>query len=66
LTKKGLKEMKRPSIRRRPAAPFFFGVNGVVVKAHGNSTPEAFKNAMEVAYRLSEAKSSKLKEGFKA
>jgi phosphate acyltransferase len=67
LTKKGLKEMKEALDPKKTGGALLLGINGVVVKAHGNSTPEAFKNAMELAYRLSEAKVvDALKEGFVA
>jgi glycerol-3-phosphate acyltransferase PlsX len=67
LTKKGLKEMKDALDPKKTGGALLLGVNGVVVKAHGNSTPEAFKNAMEVAYRLSEGKVvESLKEGFRS
>jgi glycerol-3-phosphate acyltransferase PlsX len=65
LTKKGLKEMKEALDPKKTGGALLLGVNGVVVKAHGNSTPEAFKNAMEVAYKLSEAKVvDALRDGF--
>jgi fatty acid/phospholipid synthesis protein PlsX len=67
LTKKGLKEMKEALDPKKTGGALLLGINGVVVKAHGNSTSEAFKNAMEVAYRLSEAKVvDALKEGFRS
>ena len=56
LARKGLKEMKETLDPKKTGGALLLGVNGVVVKAHGNSTPDAFKNAMELAYRLSQAK----------
>jgi len=39
------------------------GVNGVIVKAHGKSTPEAFKNAIGVARKAVQGKMvTKIKE----
>jgi len=65
LTKKGFKEMKETLDPKKTGGALLLGINGVVVKAHGNSTPEAFKNAMELAYRLSEAHVvDALKAGF--
>jgi glycerol-3-phosphate acyltransferase PlsX len=57
--------MKEALDPKKTGGALLLGVNGVVVKAHGNSTPEAFKNAMEVAYKLSEAKVvDALRSGF--
>jgi len=43
------------------------GVNGAVVKAHGNSTGKSFASAMEVLYRLVEGDTTnKIKEAFEA
>lgn len=67
LTKKGLKPMKEALDPKKTGGALLIGVNGVVVKAHGNSDAEAFKNAMEVAYRLSSAQIvAKIEEGLKA
>ena len=41
------------------------GVNGVVVKAHGNSTGKSFHSAMEVLYHLIEGDViTKIKDAF--
>lgn len=43
------------------------GVNGAVVKAHGNSTGKSFASAMEVLYRLVEGDTTnKIKKAFEA
>ena len=42
------------------------GVNGVVIKAHGNSNTYAFKKALDLAYNMANTNIvEKLKEGFK-
>jgi glycerol-3-phosphate acyltransferase PlsX len=65
LSKKGIAEMRNVFDSKKVGGALLLGVNGVVVKAHGNSDPEAFKNAMEVAYRLAEAHVvDALKAGF--
>lgn len=67
LSKKGIVEMKGQLDPKKTGGALLLGVNGVVVKAHGNSDPEAFKNAIELAYRLSEGHIvSKIKEGLLA
>jgi len=67
LAKKGLKEMKDALDPKKTGGALLLGINGIVVKAHGNSTSEAFKNAMELAYRLSEERVvDALKVGFHA
>jgi phosphate acyltransferase len=66
LTKKGLGPMKNSLDPKKTGGSLLLGVNGVVVKAHGNSDAEAFMHAIEVAYRLSTAQIvSKIAEGLK-
>jgi glycerol-3-phosphate acyltransferase PlsX len=66
LTKKGLGPMKNSLDPKKTGGSLLLGVNGVVVKAHGNSDSEAFMHAIEVAYRLATAQIvSKIAEGLK-
>lgn len=65
LCKKGINEMKDTMDAKKVGGAMLLGVNGVVVKAHGNSNGEAFYNAIEVAYRLAEGHvKDKIKEGL--
>lgn len=52
MAKKGLNEMKDALNPKKTGGALLIGVNGVVVKAHGNSDAEAFYSAMELAYNL--------------
>jgi glycerol-3-phosphate acyltransferase PlsX len=66
LTKKGLKEMKNALDPKKTGGALLLGINGVVVKAHGNSNSEAFYNAILLASRLSEGKIvDQIREGLK-
>jgi len=65
LTKKGLKEMKDALDPKKIGGALLLGVNGVVVKAHGNSDSEAFYNAILLASRLADERIvEKIKEGL--
>jgi glycerol-3-phosphate acyltransferase PlsX len=67
LTKKGLKEMKNALDPKKTGGALLLGVNGVVVKAHGNSNSEAFYNAILLASRLAEGGIvEKIREGLRA
>jgi glycerol-3-phosphate acyltransferase PlsX len=55
MAKKGIDEMSAKLDSKKVGGAFLLGVNGVVVKAHGNSDGEAFGNAIDVAFRLAEA-----------
>lgn len=50
--RKGIKGFKDTLDPRKVGGAMLIGVNGVVVKAHGNSDSEAFFHAIEVAYSL--------------
>lgn len=54
LAKSGIKELMKTMDPKKIGGALLLGVNGVVVKAHGNSDSEAFLNAIEVAHSLSE------------
>lgn len=63
--KKGMKDFKERLDYKSVGGAMLLGVNGVVVKAHGNSDSYSFKSAMEVAYKLAEANVvDKIKEGL--
>jgi glycerol-3-phosphate acyltransferase PlsX len=47
--KKGIKDMKETLDYRRFGGAILLGINGVAVKAHGNSNTYAFYNAIKVA-----------------
>lgn len=65
LCKKGISEMKETMSSKKVGGAMLVGVNGTVVKAHGNSDGEAFANAIEVAYKLiSSNMVDKIKEGL--
>lgn len=49
---KSFKEMKETMNYRRFGGAILLGVNGVAVKAHGNSNTYAFYMAIDVAYRM--------------
>lgn len=61
---KGFKEMKETMDYRRYGGAILLGVNGVAVKAHGNSNAYAFYHAMDVAYQMIQSNIiQKIKEG---
>ncbi len=60
--KSGLKEMKQKFDYRELGATPIFGVNGILLKAHGSSDAVAFKNAFRSAEQTVE---SKFLENFK-
>lgn len=51
-SKKGFKNMKATMDYRKYGGAIFMGVNGVVVKAHGNSNAYAFYYGIDVAYKM--------------
>jgi len=55
LSKKGFDEMGETMDYKTTGGALLIGVNGVVVKAHGNSDGIAFFHAIEVAYNLAKA-----------
>lgn len=65
LAKKGFDEMSSRMDYKSFGGAMLLGVNGVVVKAHGNSDAYSFKKALEVAKKMAESNLvSRLKEGF--
>ena len=63
--KKGIKEMTETMDYKSTGGAMLLGVNGVVVKAHGNSDEYSFGCALEVAYKLVENNLiNKIKEGI--
>lgn len=65
LVKGGVKDMKALLDPKKTGGALLLGVNGIVVKAHGNSNDEGFYNAMEVARKLSDANIvERIKEGL--
>ena len=64
--KKGFDELKHKMDYKSFGGAILLGVNGVVIKAHGNSNTYAFKKALELAYNMANTNIvEKLKEGFK-
>ena len=63
--KNGVKEMKETMDYNSIGGAMLLGINGVVVKAHGNSNSYAFTCAIDVAYKLAKANIvEKIKEGL--
>lgn len=54
LCRKGIKEMSDTMDAKKIGGAMLVGVNGNVVKAHGNSNGEAYFHAIEVCYKLIE------------
>lgn len=52
--KGGMRKMTKIMDYRSTGGAFLIGVNGIVIKSHGNANPYCFKNAMYVAMRLAE------------
>lgn len=50
--KKGFVEMKEKMDYKNVGGAMLVGVNGIVIKAHGNSDKQSFMSAMEIAYSL--------------
>ena len=64
--KKGFDELKHKMDYKSFGGAILLGVNGVVIKAHGNSNTYAFKKALELAYNMANTNVvEKIKEGFK-
>lgn len=51
-TKKGVKDMRDRMDYKKVGGAMLLGINGVVVKAHGNSDVLTFFSALEVAYKM--------------
>ncbi len=52
LSKNGIKEMKEKMDYKNVGGAMLIGVNGVVIKAHGNSDSRSFLSALNVCYQL--------------
>ena len=52
--RKGFKNMSETMDYKSIGGAMLIGVNGVVVKAHGNSDAYAFKNALKLAHQMAE------------
>ena len=52
LSKKGISEMKNKMDYKNVGGAMLVGVNGVVIKAHGNSDDKSFMSALTVSYTL--------------
>ena len=64
--KKGVKEMSETMDYKSTGGAMLLGINGVVVKAHGNSDAYSFECAINVTKKLAEADIvSKIREGLK-
>jgi len=66
LTKKGITEMKEKMDYRNVGGAMLIGVDGVVIKAHGNSDGKTFFSALNVAFLLCDKQIvEKIKESLK-
>lgn len=64
--KNSMNEITNAIDYRSTGGGMLLGVNGIVVKAHGDSDSKGFANALELAYKLATSKVvDKIKEGFK-
>ena len=62
----GFKNMSETMDYKSVGGAMLLGINGVVIKAHGNSDAYSFKNAMKVAHQMVENNVvNKIKESFK-
>jgi phosphate acyltransferase len=52
MTKKGIKEMKDKMDYKNVGGAMLIGIDGIVIKAHGNSDGKTFLSALNVAYTL--------------
>ena len=50
--RKGMKEMSETMDYKSVGGAMLLGINGIVVKAHGNSDAYSFKNALRVAKEM--------------
>jgi glycerol-3-phosphate acyltransferase PlsX len=50
--KKGIDKLKERMDYKAVGGALLLGVNGVVVKGHGNSDEYSFTNALKVAYKM--------------
>ncbi len=65
--RKGVKEFSQVMDYKSTGGAMLLGVNGAVVKAHGNSDPYSFKCALNVCLKLIEGHVvEKIKEGMKS
>lgn len=55
LSKSVVNDLKATMDPKNVGGAMLIGINGVAVKAHGNSTAESFYSAMEVEYKMIEA-----------
>lgn len=61
----GVKDIKKVMNYKNYGGAMLFGVNGVVVKGHGNSDAYSFEKALELALKMANAGLvEKIKEGF--
>ena len=51
-SKKGIDDMKKTMDYKSVGGALLLGVNGVVVKAHGNSDAQSFESALNVLYKM--------------
>lgn len=64
--KSGLKDMKARMDYKNTGGAMLAGINGLVIKAHGNSDVKGFTSALQVAYKMADKRVvERLREGFK-
>ena len=64
--RKGFKDMSETMDYKSTGGAMLLGINGVVVKAHGNSDAYSFKSALRVAKQMVDFQVvNKIKESFK-
>ncbi|MGI6713579.1 MAG: phosphate acyltransferase PlsX [Bacilli bacterium] len=66
LARKGFKELKETMDYKATGGAMLLGINGVAIKAHGNSDAYGFSSALEVGYQMAQKEVVRLiTEGFK-
>ena len=63
LSKKGIKDMRTRMDYKNVGGAMLVGVNGIVIKAHGNSDEQSFLSALNLSYKLVK---DKIVDKFKA
>ncbi|MFA7385282.1 MAG: phosphate acyltransferase PlsX [Erysipelotrichia bacterium] len=65
--RKGVDQIKQSMDYKAVGGALLVGINGIVIKAHGNSDQKGFNSALELAYKLGISKAvEKIKEGIES
>lgn len=66
-SRKGINAMRNKMDYKAVGGALLLGINGIVVKAHGNSDEKSFKNALNLARKMAAADAvNKIKEGIES